>query len=76
MVSVGYREEASNYSALSIGHDNRGTAYVLWRRTEHPGSVIDRVVKDAGGFLYTCQFQCDDARCADNTFLSLIRGET
>jgi hypothetical protein len=76
IVSVGYREEASNYSALSIGYDRKGTAYVLWRRTEPPESVIDRVVKDAEGFFYTCQFQCDDARCADSTFLSLIRGET
>jgi hypothetical protein len=75
IVSVGYREEASDYSALSIGYDCKGMAYVLWRRTVHPGSVIDGIVKDAEGFLYTCQFQCDDARCADSTFLSLIRGE-
>ena len=76
MVPVGYREEASNYSALSIGHDTKGTAYVLWRRTEPPASAIDRVVKDADGFLYTCQFECDDARCADSMFPALIRGGT
>ena len=75
IVSVGYRDEASTYSALSIGYDCKGTAYVLWRRPEHPESIIDRVVKDTEGFLYTCEFECDEARCADSTFLSLIRGE-
>lgn len=75
IVAVGYRDEASMYSALSIGYDCRGTAYVLWRRHQHPKSIIDRVAKDANGFLYTCEFQCDDANCADNTFLSLVHGE-
>jgi len=75
IVFVGYRDEASQYVALSIGYDSEGTTYVLWRRHEHPESVIDRVQKDAKGLLYTCEFQCDDARCVDNTFLSLVRGE-
>jgi len=76
IVSVGYRDEASEYVTLSIGYDSERTACVLWRRHRRPESIIDRVQKDAKGLLYICAFQCDDARCADNTFLSLIRGET
>ena|GEM_PF-5481839 len=76
IVSVGYRDEASEYVALSIGYDPEGTACVLWRRHRHPESIIDSVQRDEKGLLYVCAFQCDDVRCADNTFLSLIRGET
>lgn len=76
IVFVGYRDEVSEYVALSIGYDPEGTAYILWRRHKYPESMIDRVQKDAEGLLYTCAFQCGDAPCADNTFLSLIRGET
>ena len=75
IVSVGYRDEASEYVALSIGYDPGGAAYVLWRRHGDPESIIDRVQKDEKGLLYICAFQCDDARCADNTFLALVRGE-
>jgi len=75
IVSVGYRDEASKYVALSIGYDSKGTAYVLWRRRGDPESIIDHVLKDTEGPFYVCEFECNDARCADNTFLSLIRGK-
>ena len=75
IIPVSYRDKDSTCLALSIGYDPNGTPYVLWRGRSHPESIIDKVVSDEKGLLYVREYQCDDdARCADNKFLSEILG--